>query len=58
MNLHRVQKKRDKFSSQEYDKYITVQYKNRKATLPNIIYPSMMEICEVRYFIWKLIGMP
>ena len=35
--------------SQEYDKYLTVQYKKKKATLPKITSPAMMEICEVRY---------
>ena len=33
--------------SQEYDRDRTVQYKNRKATLPKITYPDMMNICEV-----------
>ena len=49
MNLHRVQKKEDKLSSQYYDKDRTVQYKKRKAILPSITPPDTMEICEVRY---------
>ena len=48
MNLHRVQKKRVELSSQEYNKDRTVQYRKRKATLPNITSPSMMEISEIR----------
>ena len=48
MNLHRVQKKGEQLSSQKYDKDITVQYKNRKAKLPNITSPSVMSTCEVR----------
>ena len=48
MNLHRVQKKGEESSSQEYDKNREVQYKNRKATLPKIISPDVVEICEVR----------
>ena len=34
--------------SQEYENDITVQYKNRKATLTKIKSPAMMEIFEVR----------
>ena len=34
--------------SQEYDRDRTVQYKNRKATLPKITSPDMVEVCEVR----------
>ena len=48
MNLHKVQKKGDELSSQEYEKEIIVQYKKRKSTLPNITSPAMMEVCEVR----------
>ena len=33
MNLHRVQKKGDELSSQEYDKDITFQYKKKKPVL-------------------------
>ena len=47
MNLHRVQKKGEELSSQQYDKYRTVQYKNRKETLPKITYPAVMATCEV-----------
>ena len=32
--------------SQEYEKDRTVQYKNRKATLPKITSPDLMDICE------------
>ena len=46
MNLHRVQKKGEKWSSQEYEKDGTVQHKKRKATLPKIASPSMMVTCE------------
>ena len=49
MNLHRLKKKGYEFSSQEYYKEITVQYKKRKTTLPNITSLDMMEVCEVRY---------
>ena len=35
-------------SSQQYDKDRTVKYKNRKATLPNIISPDVVATCEVR----------
>ena len=49
INLYRVYKKREELSSQEYDKDRTVQYKNRKTTLPNITSPAVVEICEVRY---------
>ena len=48
MELHRVQKKWEELSSQEYDKYRTVQYKKRKATLPKITIPAVVEICDVR----------
>ena len=44
-----VQKKGEELSSQEYDKDRTVQYKNRKETLPEITSPAVVEICEVRY---------
>ena len=47
MNLHRIQKKGDELSSQEYNKNITVQFKKRKATLTSITSPAMMDICEV-----------
>ena len=40
INLHRVQKKGENFSSQEYDKDRTVQQKKRKATLPRIESPA------------------
>ena len=46
MNLNRVQKKGEKLSSQEYDKDRTVQHKNRKAKLPKIVSPDIMDICE------------
>ena len=49
MNLHRVQNKGEELSSQKYNKYRTVQYKKRKATLPKIISPDMAEICEIGY---------
>ena len=39
-------KKKGKLSSQEYDKDRTVQQKKRKATLPKIVSPDMMDICE------------
>ena len=45
MNLDRVQKK-EKLSSPEYDKDITVQPKKSTATLPKITYPAMMGTCE------------
>ena len=48
MNLHRVQQKWDKVLYQEYEKYRTVQHKKRKATLPKIAYPAMMDICEAK----------
>ena len=48
MNLHRVQKKGEELSSQEYDKDRTVQYKKMKATIPKITSPDIMDICEVR----------
>ena len=47
-NLNRVTKKRDKGLSQEHEKDRTVQYKKRKESLPKIISPDMMDICEVR----------
>ena len=47
MNLYMVLKKWHKLSSQEYDKEITVKYKKSKATLPKIIFPDMMEVCEI-----------
>ena len=43
-----VPQKRDELSSQEYDREITVKYKNSKSTFPNIISPTMMEVWEVR----------
>ena len=46
--MHREQKKGDKLSSNEYDKDITFQQKNRRSTPPNITPPAMMEVCEVR----------
>ena len=46
MNLHMVQRKGEKLSSQWYDKDITVQQKKRKAILPKITSPSMMDKCE------------
>ena len=49
MNLHRVQQKGDKGLSQEYEKDRTVQHKKRKATLPKIAYPDMMDICEAEF---------
>ena len=36
-------------SSQEYDKDRTVQHKKRKATLPHIASPAMMDICEAEF---------
>ena len=45
MNLHRVQKK-EKMSSQEYDKNRTVQHKKSKTTLPKIVSPAMMDTFE------------
>ena len=42
MNLDRVQKKGEKLSSHEYDKYRTVQHKKRKGTLPKIASPAKM----------------
>ena len=44
MNLHKVQQKGYKGFSQEYEKYRTVQHKNRKATLLKIASPAMMDI--------------
>ena len=41
-------KKGYRLSPQEYDKEITVQYKNRKETLPKITPPAMMELCAIR----------
>ena len=49
MNLHRIQQKGYKLFSQEYEKYRTVQQKNRKATLPKIASPAMMDICEAEF---------
>ena len=46
MNLHRVQKKGEELYFQEYDKDRKLQHKNRKATLPKITSPAMMDICE------------
>ena len=46
INLDRVQKKGDKISSQGYYKDITLQYKKRKAKLPKIASPDMMDTCE------------
>ena len=46
MNLSRVQQKGDKGLSQEYEKDRTIQHKKRKATLPKIASPAMMDICE------------
>ena len=46
MNLHRVQKKGEKLSSQEYNKDRIVQHKNRKATLPKIASPAKMNTSE------------
>ena len=48
MNLHRVPKKGEELLSQQYDRDRTVQYKNRKLTLPKIASPAMMATCEVR----------
>ena len=49
MNLHRVPKKGEKLPSQKYDKDRTVEHKNRKATLPKIASPAMMDICEAEF---------
>ena len=49
MNLHRVQQKGDKGLSQEYEKDRTVQHKKRKATLPKIASPAMMDTCETEF---------
>ena len=46
MDLDRVQKKGKKWSSQEYDKDITVQHKKRKGTLPKIASPAKMNKSE------------
>ena len=46
INLLRVQQKGENGLSQEYEKYITVQHKKRKSTLPKIASPNMMDICE------------
>ena len=47
MNFHRVQKKGEELSSQQYDRDRTVQYKKIKATLPKITSPAVMVTCEV-----------
>ena len=49
MNLHRVQQIGDKGLSQEYERYRTVQHKNRKETIPRIASSAMMDICEAEY---------
>ena len=49
MNLRRVQKKGDKGLSQEYEKYRTVQHKNRKEPLPKITSTAMMDICDTEW---------
>ena len=49
MNLHKVPKKGEILSSQEYDKDRTVQHKNRKAKLPKIVSPDIMDICEAEF---------
>ena len=46
MNLNRVQQKGDKGFPQKYEKYRTVQHKKRKATLPRITSPDIMDIRE------------
>ena len=48
MNLHRV-KKGEELSFQEYDKDRKLQHKNRKATLPHIASPAMMDIREAEF---------
>ena len=40
-------KKGEEWTSQEYEKYRTVQYKKRKAKLSKITSPAMMAIFEV-----------
>ena len=47
--MDRVQKKEEKFSSNEYDKDITVQHKKRIGTLPNIAYPANMNTSEAEF---------
>ena len=49
INLHRVQKKGENFSSQEYDKDRTVQQKKRKATLPRIESPAKINTSEAEF---------
>ena len=47
--LHRLQKKGEIFSSQEYNKDRTVQYTKRKASLPNITFPAIIDTCEAEF---------
>ena len=48
-NLHRVPKKGENLSSQEYDKDRKVQHKKRKATLPNITSTAKMNASEAEF---------
>ena len=38
-------------SSQEYDKGRTILHKKRKATLPKIASPAIMDVCEAEFLV-------
>ena len=49
MNLDGVQNEGENFSSQEYDKYRTVQHKKRKGALPKIASTAKMNTSEAEF---------
>ena len=49
INLDRVQKEREKLSSEEYDKDRIVQKKKRKVKLPNIASPAKMNTSDTEF---------